>query len=131
MAIRVKFEVDLQLSESPQGMKELGKTPPWSGTNDQQDNGGTWRQRIDAGATDVLVDLNGLANGRLIAIKSNQEISVKKNADTGEAWTIKPLGTGALDGVFMITTDGVTSLYVSNAGSIDAEVTFSVAGVEV
>lgn len=131
MAIRVKFSVDLQISESSQGQKELGKTAPWAGTNDQQDNGGTWRQRIDAAASDILVDLNGLATGTLIAIKSDQEISVKKNSAGGEPWTIKPLGTGALDGVFLITTDGVTSLYFSNAGSLDAEVTISVAGVEV
>jgi hypothetical protein len=130
MAIRVKFDIDLQLSESSQGQKELGKSPPWSGINDQQDNGGTWRQRIDAGDTDILVDLNGLANGRLIAIKTDQEISVKKNSAGGEAWTIRPLGTGALDGIFMITTDGITSLYLTNAGSLDAEVTFSIAGVE-
>ena len=131
MAIRVKFELDLQLSEGSQGQKELGKTAPWTGTNDQQDNGGTWRQRIDAGATDVLIDLNGLANGRLIALKTSQEISIKKNASGGEAWTIRPLGTGAVDGVFMITTDGITSLYITNAGGLDAEVTFSIAGVEV
>lgn len=130
MAVRVKFEIDLQVSENAQGQKELGKTAPWTGTNDQMDNGGTWRQRIDAGATDVLVDLNGLANGRLIALKSSEEISVKKNSAGGEAWTIKPLGTGATDGVFMVTTDGVTALYLTNAGSLDADVTFSVVGVE-
>ena len=129
MAIRVKFELDLQISENSTGQKELGKTAPWSGTNDQQDNGGTWRQRLDAGATDVLVDLNGLVTGHLIAIKSDQEITVKKNSAVGEAWTISPLGTGATEGIFVITPDGVTSLYVSNAGSLDAEVTFSIAGV--
>jgi len=130
MAIRVKFEIDLQVSENAQGQKELGKTAPWTGTNDQMDNGGTWRQRIDAGDTDVLVDINGLANARMIAIKSSEEISVKKNSAGGEAWTITPLGTGATDGVFVVTTDGVTALYLTNAGSLDADVTFSVVGVE-
>lgn len=131
MAIRVKFEVDLQISENTQGQKELGKTAPWCGTNDLQDNGGTWRQRLSAGDTDIQVDLNGLANGRLIAIKSSEEILVKKNSAAGEAWTIRPLGTGATDGIFVITTDGVTSLFLSNVGSLDADVTFSIAGVEV
>ena len=130
MAIRVKFELDLQVSESSLGQKELGKTAPWAGINDQQDNGGTWRQRIEAGATDVLIDVNGLANARLVAIKTDQEITVKKNDAGGEPWTIRPLGTSALDGVFMITTDGITALYVTNAGSLDAEVTFSIAGIE-
>jgi len=131
MAIRVKYELNLQISENSHGQKELGKTAPWSGTNDQQDNGGTWRQRVVAGETDTLVDLNGLVTGHLIAIKSDQEISIKKNSNVGEAWTISPLGIGATDGIFVITTDGVTSLYVTNAGSLDAEVTFSVAGVSI
>lgn len=130
MAIRVKFEVLLQLSETTQEGKELGKTSPWQGTNDQLENGGTWRQRIDAGATDIEVDLNGLANARLLAIKTDQEITVKKESAAGEPWVIRPLGTGALDGIFLITTDAVTKLYLTNAGSLDAEVTFSVAGIE-
>lgn len=128
MAIRVTFEVLLQLSENTTEGKELGKTAPWRGKNDQQDNGGTFLQRIPAGSTDVSIDLNGLSNGTILGIKSSQEISVKKNSALGEAWTIKPLGTGALDGVFIVTTDGVTSLFVTNAGSLDADVTFAFAG---
>lgn len=129
MGVRVTFEVLVQISENTQEFKELGKSPPWRGTNDLLDEGGTWRQKIVAGATDVLVDLNGLANGRLLAIKTSQTITFKKNSAGGEAWTVRPLGTGALDGVFYATTDGITSLYFSNAGSLDAEVTISLAGM--
>lgn len=129
MGARVTFEVLVQISENTQELKELGKTAPWRGTSDLLDNGGTWRQRIVAGAVDVAVDLNGLANGRLLAIKSNQTISFKKNSTGGEPWTIRPIGTGALDGVFLATTDGITALYFSNAGSLDAEVTISLAGM--
>jgi len=128
MAIRTKFEITVQLSEDAQEGKELGNASPWRGTSDLQDNGGTFLQRVAAGATDVLVDLNGLSNGTLLAIKSNQEISIKKNSTGGEAWTVKPLGTGALNGVFVITTTGVTSLYVTNAGITNADVTFIFAG---
>lgn len=130
MAIRVKFEILLQISESTAEGKELGKTAPWQGTSDLLENGGTWRQRIEAGDTDVEVDLNGLANGRLIAIKTDQEISFKKETAGGEPWILRPLGTGALEGVFLITTDAVTKLFFTNAGSLDAEVTISVAGIE-
>lgn len=128
MAIRVNFEIRLQLSETTQDSQELGKTAPWRGVNDQQINGGTFLQRITAGATDVLIDLNGLANATMVAIKSSEEITVKKNSAGGEPWTIKPLGIGALDGVMVITTDGVTSLFVSNPGAVDANVTFAFAG---
>ena len=129
MGARVTFELLVQISENTQELKELGKTPPYKGTCDLLDNGGTWRQRIVAGATDVAVDLNGLANGRVLSIKTNQTITFKKNAIGGEPWTIRPMGTGALDGVFFATTDGITALYFSNAGSLDAEVTISLAGM--
>lgn len=129
MGVRVSFEIGIQISENSQELKELGKTPPWSGKTDLLDDGGTWRQRILAGAVNVAVDLNGLANGRLIAIKTTQTITVKKNASGGEPWTIRPIGAGALDGVFCVTTDGITSLHFSNPGSLDAEVTISIAGM--
>jgi hypothetical protein len=129
MGVRVTFEVLVQISENTQELKELGKTPPYKGTCDLLDDGGTWRQRIVAGAVNVAVDLNGLVNGRLLAVKTNQTITMKKNASGGEPWTIRPMGTGALDGVFLATTDGITSLYFSNPGSLDAEVTISLCGM--
>ena len=131
MAVRVTFEVLVQISENTSELKELGKSPPWKGTNDLQDEGGTWRQKILAGAVNVAVDLNGLTPGRFLAIKTTQAITFKKNSTGGEPWTIRPMGTGALDGVFFATTDGITSLYFSNAGSLDAEVTIALAGLSV
>jgi len=129
MAVRVTFEVLVQISENASELKELGKTPPWKGTSDLQDHGGTWRQKIIAGASNIAVDLNGLTSGRVIAIKTSQTITFKKNSSAGEAWTIRPMGLGSLDGVFFATTDGITSLHFSNAGSLDAEITISIAGL--
>ncbi len=128
MAIRVTFDIDLALSESRSGSKELG-IAPWAGTNDQLDDGGAWRRRISAGATNVAIDINGLANGRLVAVKTSQPITLKRNSVDDTGWVIRPLGTGATDGIFICTTDGVTTLYVTNAGSEAAEVTFMVAGI--
>lgn len=129
MGIRTTFEVLLQLSENTNEYKELGKTAPWKGTCDLMDEGGTRRQRVVAGAVDVQVDLNGLVNGRMLAIKTSQPISFKKNSAAGESWIVRPLGTGALDGIFICTTDGISSLYISNTGSLDAEVTIAMAGM--
>lgn len=126
--IRIKFNIEYSISEGTAGAKELGLAPPWNGTNDQMDDGGTFRRKIFAGASDVLIDLNGLATGRLLAIKTDNTITIKKNSSAGEPWTIKPLGIGATYGVWFLTTDGITSLYVSNAGSDDAEVVFTLAG---
>lgn len=129
MAIRVKFEIDLSLSENASEAKDLGKTAPWKGINDLMDNGGSFRQRVAAGAVNYEVDLNGLTSARMIAIKTNKAVSVKKNSISGEPWLIKPLGVGALDGILFITTDSVTTLYISNAGADAADITFFLAGV--
>ncbi len=128
MAVRIRLDIKVTISENPGEANELGRTTPWVGVNDQQENGGSWTQTIDAGTVDQLVDLNGLADGTFIAIKASETITVKKNAAGGEPWTVQALGVGALDGFFIVSTTGVTSLYVSNSGSKDAIVTFMVAG---
>ena len=128
MAIRVRYDIKVTLSESTSESNELGKTTPWIGVNDQQEDGGTWSQTIPGLTTDLLVDINGLADATFLGIKTDREIILKKNAAGGEPWTITPLGIGAEDGVFIVSTTGVTSLYISNAGAADAKVTFQVAG---
>jgi len=129
MSIRANFNIDLSLSETTLEQKELGMTPPWVGTNDQLDDGGTFRRKITAGSTDVAVPLLGLSNGRLLAIKTTQQISFKKNSTAGEPWIVRPLGVGALDGIFLTTTDAITSIYITNSGTLDAEVTIAVGGL--
>jgi hypothetical protein len=129
MSITVNWNIELSVSETTLENKELGQTSPWQGNNSQLDDGGSFRRKIPAGSTDILVPMVGLSNGRLLGIKTSQTIIIKKNSSGGEPWTIRPLGVGALDGIFLVTTDGITSIYVSNAGSLDANVTFVVGGV--
>ena len=128
MTISTVFRLELTLSEGACSGGQLGHADPWEGKNNQQAEGGTFRRCIPAGAVNVEVPILGLSAARLIAIKTDQAITVKKNINTGEAWTIRPLGTGALDGIFFCTTDEVTDLFFSNLGSIDAQVTISLAG---
>jgi hypothetical protein len=128
MAIRVEFELSLNISENSSGLKELGNTPPWKGKNDLLDDGGSFKRTLAGNATDVLISLEGLAVARLIGIKSNKIITVKKNSSAGEAWTIRPLGTGALDGVLIMTTDTISSLYLSNTEADAASVVIFFAG---
>lgn len=129
MSIRINYNIEVSLSESLYQIKELGQTTPWKGVNDQCDDGGTWRRTIVAGAVNVAIDINGLANGRLIAVKTTAAITLKRNVTGDTGWPIRPLGVGATDGIFICSTDGLTSLYVSNSGTVDAEVTFVVAGL--
>lgn len=128
MAIRIRLDIKVTMSENPSEANELGRTTPWLGVNDQQENGGTRTQTIAAAVVDQEISLNGLADGTFVAIKTDQTISVKKNSAGGEPWTVQALGVGALDGFFIVSTTGVTSLFVSNAGAKDAIVTFMIAG---
>ena len=130
MSIRVKYSIDVGLSENTTGLKELGGTgaSPWTGTNDQMDDGGTFIRNFAGGSVDTLVDLNGLTAGRLIIIKTSQTITFKKNSSAGESSTIRALGVGSTDGVMVWTCDEVTSLYISVPGSTAAKVTFGFAG---
>lgn len=128
MSLRTKFNLDFSVSEDSTGGQELGKSDPWFGTNDQMDNGGTFRRKVAAGQSNVQIDVMGLLNVRFLTIKSDQTITVKKNSTSGEPWSIRSLGVGATDAIWITTTDGITSLYLSNPGSVDAEVTLTIAG---
>lgn len=128
MSIRIKFNIDYSISESTSGAKELGLSSPWTGFNDILDDGGTFRRRLTAGATNVAIDLMGLTAVRFLTIKSNKTITWKKNSSSGEPTTLRALGTNATDAILFMTTDGITSLYLSNPGTDDAEVTISLSG---
>lgn len=129
MSIRIKFSIDYSVSETPAVGKELGLAPPWYGTNDSMDDGGTYRRRITAGAMDVPVDINGLTTCKFLAIKSSQPISFKQNSTANTPTYLTPLGFGAQDAVLFMTTDQITELYFTNPGGLDAEVTLTIAGV--
>lgn len=132
MGVRTRFTIDFSISENSTGGKELGQTPPWSGVSDVNDDGGSFKRKLSAGASNILIDIAGLTGFsavRLLAMKADQTITYKKNSSAGEAWTLRPIGVGALDGVVFMTTDGITSLYLSNPGAIDTEVTISFGGV--
>lgn len=125
---RIKFTFDFSISEDQTAGRELGQSPPWQGVTDAIADGGTFRRKILAHATDVLVGINGLSGLNWLAIKSDQTITFKKNSTMGEPTTLEALGVGAMDAILIMTTAGITSLYVSNPGATDAEVTFSMAG---
>jgi hypothetical protein len=127
--IRIVFNVDISLSESTSQIKELGQTTPWKGLNDQCDDGGTWRQKVAAGTTNLAIGLNGITDGLFLAVKTTKEITLKRNSTADTGWPIRPLGVGATEGVFICSTDGLTSLYVTNSGTEAAEITFAVAGM--
>ena len=121
MAARTRYRVAVAISSNPDNEeRDLGNTVA-EVVNDGLVDGGTWQNVLAPNATDVLVQLTQVSNARFVYVRAfandpNQNpvaITLKKNGIGGEAWTVAPL-TGAKEAQFLISTDGVTALYLSN-----------------
>ena len=126
--MRVRFDIELSLSENSTEAKDIGNATLWKGVNDLMNDGSARKITLAGSASNVEVNLNGLSAARLIGIKTNKTITIKKNSTSGEPWSIQSLGTGALDGIYFITTAGITSLYLSNSTAETASVILFLAG---
>lgn len=134
MSVRARYRIEASVSSTTAEEKDLGNLKMEQVTDGQSD-GGSRKNVIAAAATDVDITPRQLATSRLLVIKCAAKnpndtpttISLKKNSTSGEAWAIVPLA-GTREAYFAITTDSVTALYVTNAGSVDMEVTVMAAG---
>lgn len=134
MPVRVRAKVDTAISSTTAEEKDLGNKK-YEVISDGLGEGGTWKTRINAGTTDLEVTLRDVTTASLLAISTNavdpnqtpSSIGVKKNSAGGEETLIAPL-SGTSQGLFLVTTTGLTALYVSNSGSVDMELIITVAG---
>lgn len=80
--------------------------------------------QIAAGASDVAQSLGLVDAANLLCIFTDQDISYKKNSNSGEIQYIKAdkISGNTKYGIALLTTSGITSLYFSNAGSNTAKV---------
>lgn len=79
---------------------------------------------LAAAAADVEQAFSNVDNANLLYILTTEDISFKKNSDTGEVQYIvadKKAGTTKY-GICLMTTSGITKLYFSNAGTASANV---------
>lgn len=124
MAARTRYRVAVAISSNPDNEeKDLGNTVA-EVVDDSLDDGGTWQSVLAISATDVLVQLPQVTTARFIYLRAfandpNQlpsPITLKKNSTGGEPWTVSPL-PASKEAQFLIATDGVTALYLSNPSS--------------
>jgi len=135
MPIRLRQGATITVSSSAQNEnKDLGNLV-WEVVTDDLGEGGTWKTLVPASSTDLEIKLDNVANVQFLALRTNSKdptqdpvaLDFKKNSAAGEVFQIKPLSK-AKEGNFLMTTDGITSLFVTNGGSIDMEVTVVIAG---
>jgi hypothetical protein len=84
----------------------------------------TWQELVVAtGSTDTALNFGGITTAELIYLKSNQELTLNINSNSGTNITIKA------NKPFSMTGTSVTAAYVSNSSGTDANVAFRIWGV--
>ena len=134
MPVRVRYSASIELSSGTQEQKDLGNVA-WSIVTDGLGEGGTWKTLVPAASTDLEIRLDNIANVNFLALKTSAKdptqvpvaLSFKKETAGGEVFQVKPLPS-TKEGHFLMTTDGVTALFVTNTGSVDMEVVVVASG---
>jgi len=134
MAIRLRCKIELAVSSSSAEERDLGNAK-YEIVVDSQNEGGSWKTVLVGGASDVQLQLPNIADARFLAIRTTakdptqdpDEISIKINGTGNEARKITPM-SGSKEGFYLSTTDGLTSVHASHAGTVDMELIVFAAG---
>lgn len=132
----VRFRVRLELAVSSSAAEEgdIGKLK-FDILSDAMGEGGVSKFIVPAGAVDTPVQLSNVASVKAVAIRTKSlqpnvaagSISIRRNSLAGEQLPIVALPSSK-EGLFVLTGEGTTSLYVSNPGTSPVEVTIALAG---
>ena len=134
MPVRVNLDVQISVSSTSAAEKDLGNIKT-SILTDTWGEGGSRKLTIAGGTTDLLVSLCDLADAKLLYLKTRpkgendpaQSIIIKLNVVGADPIDIDPFGDKK-EGYFLVTTNGLTDIYVTNSGSVDVELTLVAAG---
>lgn len=134
MPVRIRYKVEVSISSSSSEEKDLGNIK-WEVVSDKVGEGGGWKTLLAAGATDVQIPLDSITEINFLAIRTTAKnpndtlpgILIRLNSNTGEQRTILPVGD-CRQGHFLVSTENVISLFASNPGAVDVELTLAVAG---
>ena len=133
-SLRIRTRVQVSLSSSEQEERDLGY--PWLDVvNDVLTEGGSQKTYVPVGATNVSLPLGGVAEVKYLYIRTNARdpnetpvtLTFRKNSTGGEAIDVVPMGSSG-KGILLLSTQGITALYVTNAGAVNMDVLYSVAG---
>lgn len=135
MTVRVRYSVSVSVSSTMAEERDLGNTS-WQVVTDLEAKGGTWKTVLAANAANVLLQIDNISTIQFLAMRTTTvnpndvltQIQIKRNSTSGEIIEILPLGD-ALEGHLLMATDGVTSVYASNPGTVDINLTVVAAGI--
>lgn len=125
--MRFRYKVNVSVSNNESEQQDFGK-PLVDQVTDTFNEGGSWRTKVAAGATNYPVSLGSLAETKFLLIRTfpvdlnntPASITIKRNLITNEAIEIAPYpGNDNKEGIFILSTTGITALFATNASAID------------
>jgi len=135
MSVRLRYKLDMAVSSTANEEKDLGH-PICEVVVDSQGEGGVFKTKLAGGAVDQEIKLDNIASAKFLALRvtpvseneTMDSVKVRLNAIGGEEIEIKPL-SGAREAHFLISSAGITALYVTNvSSSVAVAVTVVMAG---
>lgn len=131
--MRLRYAVSIAISSTSAEERDLGNNEAEVKV-DTIPEGGVQVVRLPASTTNAQVQHPQLAAGKFLYLRTCAEdpnatpveITVRKNSTGGEAWNITPLD--GKEGHFLVSTSGITALYLSNPGSVAMRVTIGACG---
>lgn len=122
--VRLRYDVEVGISSSTAEQKDLGN-PKYEVYTDDFDESSSARVVLAAAASDVAIPLGVISDGAFLmvrtAVKNPSQlagnVTAKLNGTGTDAITIAPYNSK--EGLFMLTTTGLTSLHLSNPGSVE------------
>lgn len=134
MAVRTRYKVTSAISSTCAEDKDLGNVS-YEVVNDAQGEGGTWKVKLAAGAVDERLYIPNVTTATflIVRITPNDQndtpgvVNIRLNSVTGDEIAIEAL-SGSKEGIFVLSTSSITSLYASVPGSVDMDVTITAAG---
>jgi hypothetical protein len=134
MPVRSRYKIEASVSSTSAEDKDLGNVAYEVYTDDLSD-GGSWKFKLAAAAPDTQIGLGDISSAKMLIIRTNAKdpnatpgvINLRLNLIGNPVIPIAPIGQ-AKEGHFVLSTSGITAIFLANPGSIDMEVTVTVAG---
>jgi hypothetical protein len=134
MPVRVRCKIEVAISSTSLEERDLCNLRR-EFVSDRLGEGGSWKMLLAASAVDVSIPLDSVADVNLFGIiatpkdpnQDPQDILIRFNSITGEQRTISSL-SDCKEGLALLSTAGITSLFASNPGAADMEIILIVAG---
>ena len=134
MTVRVRYKIQAYVSSTTAEEKDLGNQS-WEIVTDTIGEGGGRKMTLAASTTDAVVELGNLAVAKLLVIRTSatdptmtpNAITFKRGTTGGEAIVVQPLGD-AKEGHLLLSTDSLTALFATNAGTASMDLTIIAVG---